>query len=302
MSHPDLNLLIALDALLSEGSVAAAARRLNLSPSATSRALARLRETTGDPLLVQAGRRLVPTPRALELRETVGALVEDAQTMLRPQENLDLGRIERDFTLRTSDGFVENYGPALIARLGADAPGLRLRFVLRQGADNSGLRNGHIDLETGVVNASMGPEFRTQALFRDRFVGAMRADSAVADDIASAKAYATRRHVDIARHVAGCEHPHAPIDDALALLGLRRDVAVIVGGFSSVLALARETDLVATVPDRHTANLRHGLSTFELPFPSPQVTVSMLWHPRLENDPLHRWVRQCLKETCARTV
>src|SRR2546421_9282357 len=107
MSSPDFNLLVALDVLLQEGSVARAARRLRLGPSAMSRALARLRETTGDPLLVRAGRGLVPTPRALELREPTHQLVQAAQAALRPAEKLDLKQLVRSFTLRTSEGFVE---------------------------------------------------------------------------------------------------------------------------------------------------------------------------------------------------
>src|SRR5690606_31277739 len=113
----DFNLLVTLDVLLSEGSVAGAARRLQLSPSAMSRALARLREATGDPLLVRAGRSLVPTPRAIELREQVGPLVDGARAILRPAEKLDLSRLERRFTLRTAEGFVETFGPALLKRL-----------------------------------------------------------------------------------------------------------------------------------------------------------------------------------------
>src|ERR1700712_6146426 len=104
MDAMDMNLLAALDALLAEGSVTGAARRLRLSPSAMSRSLARLRSTTGDPLLVRAGRGLVPTPRALELRERVGQLVQDGQAVLRPAEKLDLKRLVRTFTLRTRDG------------------------------------------------------------------------------------------------------------------------------------------------------------------------------------------------------
>jgi len=117
MARPDLNLLITLDVLLAEGSVASAARRLRLSPSAMSRALARLRETTGDPLLVRAGRGLVPTPRALELRDKVGQVVQDAEAVLRPAKKPNLKRLVRAFTLRTSEGFVENFGPRLIARV-----------------------------------------------------------------------------------------------------------------------------------------------------------------------------------------
>src|SRR5271168_221221 len=131
MSRPDLNLLVTLDVLLAEGSVAGAARRLRLSPSAMSRALARLRETTGDPLLVRAGRGLVPTPRALELRERVGQLVQDAEIILRPAETLNLKQLVRIFTLRASDGFAENFGPNLIARVGEEAPGVQLRFMIK---------------------------------------------------------------------------------------------------------------------------------------------------------------------------
>src|SRR6187399_577902 len=100
MPRPDLNLLVTLDVLLAEGSVARAAQRQRLSPSAMSRALARLRETTGDPLLVRAGRSLVPTPRALTLRERVHQLVQDAETVLRPAEQLNLKQLVRTFTLR----------------------------------------------------------------------------------------------------------------------------------------------------------------------------------------------------------
>src|SRR5919109_1759158 len=142
MSRPDLNLLVTLDVLLAEGSVARAAKRLRLSPSAMSRALARLRETTGDPLLVRAGRGLVPTPRALELRGRVGRLVQDANVVLRPAETLDPRRLVRTFTLRTSDGFVENFGPRLIARVGKEAPGVRLCFVPKVSKDSTPLRDG----------------------------------------------------------------------------------------------------------------------------------------------------------------
>src|SRR6267154_1855025 len=145
MSTPDFNLLVTLDVLLAEGSVARAAQRLRLSPSAMSRALARLRETTGDPLLVRAGRGLVPTPRALALRERVGRLVQDGNAVLRPAEALDLSRLVRTFTLRTSEGFVETFGPDLIARVGRQAPGVRLRFVPKPDKDSASLRDGTVD-------------------------------------------------------------------------------------------------------------------------------------------------------------
>src|SRR5581483_4264062 len=148
MAHPDLNLLITLDVLLREGSVARAARRLQLSSSAMSRALARLRKVTGDPLLARAGRGLVPTPHALELRDKVGVLVRDGEAMLTPAEKLDLKGLTRTFTLRTAEGFVENFGAALVARLTQDAPGVRLCFVPKLDRDSTLLREGTVDLET----------------------------------------------------------------------------------------------------------------------------------------------------------
>jgi DNA-binding transcriptional LysR family regulator len=295
MATPDLNLLATLDMLLAEGSVARAAQRLRLSPSAMSRALARLRETTGDPLLVRAGRGLVPTPRALELRERVSRLVQDGTAVLRPVEALDLKRLVRTFTLRTSEGFVENFGPGLIARLGQEAPGVRLCFVQKPNKDSTALREGSVDLETGVVGETTGPEVRAQALFRDRFIGVVRRGHALSRGKMTAARYAAGRHIAISRR--GLDK--GPIDEALKPQHLEREIVTIVGGFATALALARTSDLIASVPERHTGNLRQGMHSFALPVSLRQITVSLLWHPRLDADPAHRWLRACVREICA---
>lgn len=295
MSAPDLNLLVTLDVLLLEGNVTRAAKRLRLSPSAMSRALARLRETTGDPLLVRAGRGLVPTPRALELRTRVSQLVQDAQSVLRPAEIPDLHHLHQTFTLRTSEGFAENFGPSLIARTSSEAPGVRLRFVQKLDKDSAPLREGAVDLETGVIANTMGPEVRTQALFRDRFVGVVRMGHSLSEGELSPARYATGRHIGISRQ--GLEM--GPIDEAMSALGLEREIATIVGGFSTAVAMARASDLIASVPERHTGNLRAGMHTFSLPFITPEFTVSLLWHPRFHADPAHRWLRGIVLEICA---
>lgn len=294
MARPDLNLLVTLDVLLAEGSVARAARRLRLSPSAMSRALARLREATGDPLLVRAGRGLVPTPRALDLRERVSRLVQDAEAVLRPAETLHLARLARTFTLRSGDGFVENFGAGLLARVAGEAPGVRLRFVPKPDKDSAPLREGSVDLETGVVGDTTGPEVRMQALFRDRFVGVVRPGHPLSRGEVTAARYAAGRHVLVSRR--GLDR--GPVDDALEALGLEREVATTVGGFATALALVRATDLIAAVPERHTQALRAGLHSFPLPVAVPPITVSMLWHPRLDADPAHRWLRGCVREVC----
>lgn len=296
MATPDFNLLVTLNVLLGEGSVAGAARRLQLSPSAMSRALARLRETTGDPLLVRAGRGLVPTPRALELRERVGQLVEAAEAVLRPAGKPNPGQMVRTFTMRTSEGFVENFGPGLIARVGREAPGVRLRFVPKPNKDSTPLRDGTVDLETGVVGEATGPELRVQELFRDRFVGVVRIGHPLSRRRVTRTRYVSGRHIGVSR--GGLDK--GPIDEALKALGLDRAVVTILaGGFSTALALARASDLIATVPERHTGNLRAGMHSFSLPFATPAITVSMLWHPRMDADPGHRWLRACVRDVCA---
>lgn len=290
----NLNLLVTLDVLLAEGSVARAAQRLRLSPSAMSRALARLRKTTGDPLLVRAGRGLVPTPRALELRERVRQLVQDAEMVLRPAQKLDLKQLVRTFTLRTSEGFVENFGPEIIARVGKQAPGVRLRFMQKLDKNSTLLRDGTVDLETGVVGEMTGPEVRAQALFRDRFVGVVRLGHSLSRGEITPARYAAGRHILVSRR--GIDQ--GSIDEALKSLGLEREIITFVGGFSTALALARSSDLIASVPERHTGNLRAGMHCFPLPLTMPEVTVSLLWHPRLDADAAHRWLRGCIRDVC----
>ncbi len=294
MTKPDLNLLITLNVLLDEGNVARAARRMQLSPSAMSRALARLRETMGDPLLVRAGRGLVPTPRALELREEVARLAQDVEAVLRPAKKIDLKQLTRTFTLRTSDGFVENFGPELVERTAREAPGIRLRFQQKTTKDSLALRNGTVDLETGVIGDETGPEVRTRVLFHDRFIGVARQGHTLSQGDITAARYAAARHVLVSRRGSD----RGLVDEALKPLELERRIVTTVDGFAAALALTRFTDLVAAVPERHTENLRNGLFSFALPFPAPEVRVSMLWHPRMDGDEAHRWLREQIRDVC----
>jgi DNA-binding transcriptional LysR family regulator len=295
MPTPDLNQLVVLHAVLSEHSVVRAAERLHLSPSAMSRALARVRETVGDPILVKAGRGLVPTPRAVEMRDRVEQLLQDAQALLLPARPPDMRRVVRTFTLRTSEGFVETFGPALLDRVMTEAPGVRLRFVARQTRDAVGLRDGSVDLETGVVDATTSPELRQAPLFADRLVGVVRAGHKLRKTRMTAARYAAAPHIGISRQTTD----QGWIEAALAGLGLERHVTTAVSGFATAIAVARRSDMVATVPERHTAALRAGMATFTLPFVLPAIRVSMLWHPRMHADPVHAWLRECVRRTAA---
>ncbi|WP_431261744.1 LysR family transcriptional regulator [Roseateles chitinivorans] len=293
----DLNLLTALDALLAEGSVAKAAERLRLSESAMSRTLARLREATGDPLLVRAGRTMVPTPHALALRDQVRELAQGARAVLQPAgAGWDLRALRRTFTLRANDGFIEAFAPALVARAAEEAPGVCLRFAPKPDKDVRPLREGLIDLDIGVLGES-GPEVRIQALYRDHFVAAVREGHALLDAREpDAAAYAACAHVVTSRRGRRA----GPVDEALAARGLKRRVAVVVPSFRAALSIAAATDLVALVPSSFfRPDLAQGaLRPLPLPVPTEPITVSQMWHPRLDKDPAHQWLRGMVFELC----
>jgi len=309
MSDPDFNLLIALDVLLDEGSVAGAARRLSLSASAMSRTLSRLREATSDPLLVRAGRNMVLTPYAEEIRERTQRAVIEVRAVLRPSTTaLNLATLERTFILRSNEGFVEAFGAQLIAAAAAAAPLVRLRFAAKPEKTSKHLREGMVDLEIGVLG-EMGPEIRIQALFHDRFVGVVRKGHPLeTQGEITPERYAACSHVVASRRGLTT----GPVDEALAVLGLERRIASVVPSFPAALAVALASDLVALVPASFLNNQRVMLNQsaqlqlstyaplyqFELPVKTQGITISQIWHPRAEADLAHRWLRQLVLDVC----
>ena len=291
----DMNLLVTLDALLSEGSVVGAAQRLNLSAPAMSRQLARIRHLLSDPVLVRAGRGLVPTPRAEGLRERLRGLVAEAEALVRGDE-IDLARLERTFVIRANDGFVGTFGAALASLAAQEAPLVRLRFAHQDKEDVEALREGRIDADVGVIGA-MGPEIRLQALFHDRFVGVVRPGHPLAGDVTPER-FAAFPHVSVSRR----GRFSGPIDVALAALGLKRFVAIAVANFNDALAIVRTSDHVAAVPARLTEPGRAGLHSFDLPVKTDALAVSLAWHPRFDADPAHRWLRTALRAACSSRV
>ncbi|MBK1838160.1 LysR family transcriptional regulator [Azospirillum sp. YIM B02556] len=304
MRAVDLNLLLPLDALLTERSVTGAARRLGLSPSAMSRTLARLRRVTGDPLLVQAGRGLVPTPYAEEISGQVHTLCRDVQAVLRPAAGrLDLASVHRTFTIRAGQSFVELLAAAVMAAVAEAAPHVRLRFVPKPDKEADPLRDGRVDLEIGVLGTS-APELLTQLLFRDRLVGVARSGHPIlAAGTVTPERYAACGHVAASRR----GEFHGPVDDALAELGLSRSVSLVVPRYPDAMRVAAGSDLIAAVPRSclgnglaadHAAGL--GLESFDLPVRTAEFAISAIWHPRLQADPAHRWLRETIATVCRR--
>ncbi|MER8031950.1 LysR family transcriptional regulator [Streptomyces bauhiniae] len=289
----DLNLLLALDVLLEEQSVRGAARRLHLSEPAMSRTLGRIRKALGDPVLVRAGRQMVPTPHALAVRAEVSAVVERARALFAPGRDTDPRTMTRTFTILGHDATAATLGAPLLTRTTREAPGIRLRFLSESPVDAPFLRQGTADLEIGVVDTT-APEVRVETLYEDVMLGVVRAGHPLLDGELTPERFASGAgHLSVSRR----GRLHGPIDDALAALGLARRVVGSVGTYPASLFVVRDTDLVGIVSQgsRPLAETL-GLVTFPIPLPLPPLEVGLAWHPRHDADPAHAWLRATVKE------
>ncbi|MFF7719173.1 LysR family transcriptional regulator [Streptomyces luteogriseus] len=293
----DLNLLVALEVLLEEQSVGGAARRLHLSEPAMSRTLGRIRKALGDPVLVRAGRRMVPTPRALAVRAEVSAVVERARALFVPPADTDLRTVTRTFTVLCHDAVAAACGPDLFARAARDAPGIRLRFLAESHVDAPLLREGTADLEVGVID-TVAPEVHVEPLYEDRMMGAVRAGHPLLEGELTPERFARDAdHLVVSRR----GRLRGPVDEALAALGLTRRVVGSVGTFPASLFVVRCTDLTGLISHWSVPMARAlGLATFEVPLPLPPLPVGLAWHPRHDVDPAHAWLRDAVRKSLAR--
>lgn len=298
MPSPDLNLLIALDTLLDECSVTRAAERLHLSPPAMSRALARVRELVGDPVLVRSGRNLVPTPRGLELREPVKAAVEMARQVFTPGRLVDPLNLERNFNIRTNDFSFGEIGRELAMTLRQLAPRCTLCLVPEGTMDDHALAEGRIDLYVSRKR-DFSPDTKQQRLFETSFVGIARADHPIFDDEITAERFSSYSQISISRR----GRSRGPVDQQLQSLGLSRHVSVVSPNLLSSLFYLPDSDLILpTMPNHMIAMVQRlglQLKTFDLPVKVDRVEIVQAWHPRLDNDPAHQWFRRLVKKICS---
>lgn len=298
MQSKDLNLLVALDALLSEGSVTGAAQRLDLSVPAMSRTLNRIRLMLDDPLFVRAGRGLVTTPRAEQLREPIRLLLQQAELLLEQPQALELATLRRVFSIRADDGTVAVLAAAILKKVAQVAPKVTLRFVAQGQQDVDALREGMVDLDIGVID-DLGPEIVRQTLFHDHYIVVMGPQHPLAAERElSAAAFAAARHVSVSRRglLTG------PVDLALAKQGLSRHIAAVTHTFAEATLIARETDLLATVPALLTESMQQGGHCKELPFQTAPICISQAWHPRFQADPEHQFLRQLIYQHCQESI
>ncbi|MER8185853.1 LysR family transcriptional regulator [Kitasatospora sp. NPDC094015] len=285
----DLNLLAALDALLEEGSVTGAAARLHVTAPAMSRSLGRIRRTTGDQILVRTGRTMTPTPYAIAVRAQVHELLQQVQGVLAPSRRLDLATLERTFTLRWHDSLVATSGPALLAAVRDQAPGVRLRFVAESSTDSPELRRGEVDLEANA-NRPGAPDIRAEKVAEIHLVVALRRGHPLTRHQAvTAEQFAAAEHITVSRR----GNLVNALDDALARLGLARQVVATAPTEAAALEFARDSDLLVTVPEAttHRAVTDLGLAVLPLPLELPSAPIHLSWHQRYDTDPAHTWLR-----------
>jgi DNA-binding transcriptional LysR family regulator len=294
-SRLDLNLLVALDVLLDEGSVTGAAERLHLSSPAMSRTLARIRKALGDPVLVRSGRGMVPTPRALAMRAEVHDLVQRAYTLFSADDAFSPGTLEGTFTLQAEEGTIAVLSGPLLERIARDAPGVTLRFLGEGPRDTHLLRRASIDLEIGIITETTGT--RIEPLLEDRFSSVVRPGHPLAGrEVTLDEWCATTQLTNTRRgRVAG------PIDELLAGMGRSRRLAGTVPTVNAALIVVRGTDLMGFAAERLHRPLveRLGLVWVPIPLPMPPLRLSMAWHARYDADPAHAWLRRCVRETIA---
>lgn len=291
----DMNLLIALDVLLSEESVTGAADKLNLSTPAMSRTLGRLRIALNDPLLVRAGRKLVPTPRALAIRGEVSEVLGSVEKILRPEKTIDLQNLKRNFTIRSNDIIIGQMASLLIKKLQTEAPQISLRFISEGREEVGDLREGNVDIDIGVIGET-GSEIKIQKLLQDKFVGIVRKNHPLSKGKITPQRLTEFAHINVSRR----GKMRGLMDDKLKELGLARKIAVVTPTFYPAFAIASSTDLIALAPQISVANLakQFNLFVFDLPFEFPALTISQAWHPRFDTDAAHRLIREKLFALC----
>jgi DNA-binding transcriptional LysR family regulator len=290
MESADANLLLALDALFQAGSVTGAARRMNVSPPAMSHTLARLRLAVGDPLFVRAGNRLVPTPRALSMRERVTRAATEIGSLLRPDLPLELATLERTFLIRASDAMIVTVGHALDVLVRKEAPGVALHLVGVLLAEAS-----EVDLDIGV-QYGIAPDLRIQTLFHEEMVPVVRKDHPLSNRRLTRARLATLEHIAVASQRAKLEELIKP------KRGRRwRPPSRIVPSFLAAAALVRASEAYTVIPSRLAGTIvdAFGLCRLSVAGPVTKVAIAQAWSPRFDNDAGHIWLRGCVRRAFA---
>lgn len=288
LDRVDFNLLPVLDAILRTQSVSKAAALVGLSKPAASHALARARAQLGDPILVRAGQRWVLTERARALAPRVRAALVEARHVLSAERPFEARSLRREFRIHATDQMLSLLGLQLGHEVTRLAPLVSLRFLPLHG-DEAGALRSEIDLALGVFH-DLPPDVRTQTLFDDRYVCVLRAGHATIQGKLTLDQYLALRHIVIAPRDA----PGSLVDTVLAEQKLVRRAVRWVPYYASALEFVSASDCIATMSERlarhHAA--RFALQVLQPPFELPACAGTQVWHPRLDAEPAHIWLRR----------
>lgn len=299
MDSSDLELLVSLDALLQEGSVTRAARRVGLSTPAMSHALARMRERLGDPLLVRAGRGMLLTPRAQALKQPVHDVVTQAQRVLAREQPFQAQALSHTYVVHASDYVLTILGGVVDRILREEAPRVSIRFVPNTPDDATQLREQGSDLAVGIYG-ELPQEMRTRLLLTDRFVCVVRQGHPALSTSFTLEQFVEYPHIQIAPR----GKPGGYIDDVLRERGLSRRVARAVPYFTTALQWVADTDYILTVSERIVRRSVESLSlvVLEPPLVLRAYALSLLWHPRMDADAGHRFMREVFLRAARETA
>ena len=289
----DLNLLIALDALLDERGVSLAADRLNLSQSATSGALARLREYFRDDLLVLDGRSMALTPRAEKLVDPVRSVLEQIRATIMVADPFDPATSDRTLTIMATDYIVEILLRPVIVACATDAPGIKFELVPIVEGPVEALQRGRTDLLIGIDNV-VSTEHPSEVLYTEDFVIAGWRGNPALDAPMTVETYGQLGHVAVrfGQQTASYE------GTAARLRSIARRVEVVAPSFSSVGGLVVGTNRIATIHRLLAVHMAEflPLKLVELPFEMPPVREIAQWASRSANDPAIAWLVGRLKQ------
>jgi DNA-binding transcriptional LysR family regulator len=291
----DLNLLLALEALLAELNVTRAARRLNLSQPALSAQLSRLRTIFGDQLLIPTSRGMLPTAMAADLETPLRLALDQARALISRAHAFDPASANLTFSISASDYMQVAILLPFLLQLNSRAPGLRVMMRLGD------IRVAAAELERGDIDVAFvqsgdveGRDLRNVDVLSERYIGIARKNT-VRDGVMPIDRFMAARHIIVSPRAEGFA---GPTDDALASLGLTRQVAFAVSSFVFLIEAVSRSDLVALAPERLVARYSDRVDTFEPPIPVAGFKIAVVWHDRTHAHPARVWFRDQIKAFC----
>jgi DNA-binding transcriptional LysR family regulator len=292
----DLGLLVTLEALLAEGNVTRAARRLNLSQPALSARLARLRDELGDPLLIPARRGMVLTQRAVELRQPLHDALEGLRRVMADQMPSDPATMEATLVIAATDYMQYALLTRFLVALRTEAPKVRIAWrALDVLALATQLERGEIDL--GLTSPDHAPAaMRQRQLLREDYAVIARQGHPAVQGHLSLDVFCALEHVVVSPRGGGFS---GPADAALEAIGRRRTIALSTSGFLIVPEVVSRSDMIALVPRRIAYGWSDRVQVVEPPLTIPGFTIASVWHDRTTNHPAQRWLRERLATLAA---